>query len=112
MGVSDRYRLPDFPPRLGGEHCIESPHSRSRHFDTTAHQDMIDGVMQLSRRRFARLAGTAAVAGPPLMAQGSPLTAQQVVDRIQKNVGGQWQPQSLDTFKAGDPATPVTGIAP
>ena len=67
--------------------------------------------MQLSRRRFASLAGTAALAGPPLLAQGGPLTAQQVVERIQKNVGVPWQPQSLDTFKAGDPATPVTGIA-
>jgi len=72
---------------------------------------MIDGVMQLSRRRFARLAGTVALAGPPLSAQGTPLTAQQVVDRMRKNVGVPWQPQSLDTFKAGDPATPVTGIA-
>lgn len=68
-------------------------------------------MTQFSRRRFARLAGTAALAGPPLLAQGSPLTAQQVVDRIQKNVGVPWQAQSLDTFKAGDPATPVTGIA-
>jgi putative NIF3 family GTP cyclohydrolase 1 type 2 len=72
---------------------------------------MISGVMQLSRRRFAGLAGTAALAGPPLLAQGSPLTAQQVVDRIKKNAGVPWQPLSLDTFKAGDPATPVTGIA-
>src|ERR1035438_2791512 len=68
-------------------------------------------MMQLSRRRFAHQAGSAALAGPPLAALGSPLTAQQVVDRIQKNVGAPWQPQSLDTFKAGDPATPVTGIA-
>ena len=67
--------------------------------------------MHLSRRRFARLAGTTALAGPPLLAKGRPLTAQQVVDRIQKNAGVPWQPQSLDTFKAGDPATPVTGIA-
>src|ERR1019366_1892894 len=72
---------------------------------------MIGVMMQLSRRRFARLAGTAALAGPPLSPQGSPLTAQQVIDRIQKNSGVPWQPQSLDTFKAGDPATPVTGIA-
>jgi hypothetical protein len=70
---------------------------------------MIGGVMQLSRRRFARLVGTAALSGPPLLAQGSPLTAQQVIDRIQKNAGVPWQPQSLDTFKAGDPATAVTG---
>ncbi len=69
---------------------------------------MMSGVMQLSRRRFASLAGAAAM---PLLAQGPPLTAQQVVDRIQKNAGVPWQPQSLDTFKAGDPATPVTGIA-
>uniref|UniRef100_Q022B6 Uncharacterized protein n=1 Tax=Solibacter usitatus (strain Ellin6076) TaxID=234267 RepID=Q022B6_SOLUE len=47
----------------------------------------------------------------PLLAQGPPLTAQQVVERIQKNAGVPWQPESLDTFKAGDPATPVTGIA-
>ena len=72
---------------------------------------MIGGVMQFSRRNFARLAGTAALAGPPLLAQSSPLTAQQVVDRVQKNAGVPWQPQSLDTFKAGDPGTPVTGIA-
>jgi NIF3 (NGG1p interacting factor 3) len=72
---------------------------------------MIGGVMQLSRRRFARLVGTAALSGPPLLAQVSPLTAQQVIDRIQKNAGVPWQPQSLDTFKAGDPATAVTGIA-
>ena len=66
--------------------------------------------MQISRRRFAHLASTAALAGPPLLAQSS-LTAQQVVDRIRKNAGVPWQPLSLDTFKAGDPATPVTGIA-
>jgi len=64
--------------------------------------------MQLSRRRFASLAGAAAM---PLLAQSPPLTAQQVVDRIQKNAGVPWQPQSLDTFKAGDPSTSVTGIA-
>ena len=67
--------------------------------------------MQISRRGFAHLAGTAALAGPPLLAQDSSLTAQQVVDRIRKNAGVPRQPQALDTFKAGDPATPVTGIA-
>lgn len=68
--------------------------------------------MQLSRRSFARLAGTAALTGPPLLSQGSALTAQQVVDRIQKSAGVSSLPaQSLDSFKAGDPATPVTGIA-
>jgi putative NIF3 family GTP cyclohydrolase 1 type 2 len=67
--------------------------------------------MELSRRHFTQLAGTAALAGPPLVGQRSPLTAQQVVERIQKNAGVPWQPGSLDTFKAGDPATEVAGIA-
>jgi len=39
------------------------------------------------------------------------LTARQVIERIQKNVGVTWQSQTVDTFKAGDPDTPVTGIA-
>jgi putative NIF3 family GTP cyclohydrolase 1 type 2 len=39
------------------------------------------------------------------------ITAQQVVDRIQKNLGTPWKTPSLDVFMAGDPNTPVTGIA-
>jgi putative NIF3 family GTP cyclohydrolase 1 type 2 len=41
---------------------------------------------------------------------GGAITAQQVVDRIQKNIGADWKPDTIDTFKAGDPATAVTGI--
>ena len=44
-------------------------------------------------------------------AQDSRLTARQVIERIQKNVGVPWRGQTVDTFKAGDPDTPVTGIA-
>jgi len=40
-----------------------------------------------------------------------PVTAQQVIDRIQREVGVPWQAETVDTFKAGDPNTPVTGIA-
>lgn len=39
------------------------------------------------------------------------ITAQQVIERIQKEVGVPWHAQTVDTFKAGDPNTPVTGIA-
>jgi len=68
--------------------------------------------MPLSRRRFARLAASAALAAPPhLAAQQAPLTAQQVIERIRANVGVPWRAQSLDAFLAGDPATPLTGIA-
>lgn len=45
------------------------------------------------------------------LAQETRLTARQVVERIQKNVGVTWHSQTVDSFKAGDPDTPVTGIA-
>ena len=38
-------------------------------------------------------------------------TAQEIVDRIKVHVGIPWMAQTRDTFKAGDPQTPVTGIA-
>ncbi len=37
-------------------------------------------------------------------------TARQVIERIQKNVGVPWQTPTVDTFKAGNPDTPVTCI--
>jgi putative NIF3 family GTP cyclohydrolase 1 type 2 len=45
------------------------------------------------------------------IAQENRLTARQVIERIQKNVGVPWRSQTVDTFKAGDPDTPVTGVA-
>ena len=44
-------------------------------------------------------------------AQTPTITAQQIIDRIQKEVGVPWQAQTVDTFKAGDPNTAVTGVA-
>lgn len=41
----------------------------------------------------------------------STLTARQVVERIQAHVGVPWNSDTVDTFKAGNPDTPVTGIA-
>ena len=38
------------------------------------------------------------------------LTAQEVVDRIKKSVGVEWKPDTVDTFKAGDPALVVKGV--
>ena len=66
----------------------------------------------LSRRQLAQLAGVAfATSGSFLAAEQGALTARQVIERIQKNVGVPWQTETVDTFKAGDPETPVTGIA-
>jgi putative NIF3 family GTP cyclohydrolase 1 type 2 len=39
------------------------------------------------------------------------LTARAVIDRIKAHVGIPWTEPTVDTFKAGDPDTPVTGIA-
>lgn len=58
-----------------------------------------------------RTAFAALSCGALLFAQDTRLTARQVIDRIQKNVGVPWRSQTVDTFKAGDPDTPVTGIA-
>jgi putative NIF3 family GTP cyclohydrolase 1 type 2 len=66
----------------------------------------------ISRRRFALIAGTASLtlgSGNALAAE--PLTADVVVKRIQARLGGDWLPTSPDGFKAGDPSTVVKGIA-
>jgi len=44
-------------------------------------------------------------------AQDHRITAREIVAEIQKRVGVQWQKQTVDTFKAGNPDTPVTGVA-
>ena len=69
---------------------------------------------RLSRREFVRLSTAGAVASPFLV-EPAPLraaapTAQDLVDRIRKNLGVPWKPDTVDTFKAGDPSTVVTGV--
>jgi len=39
------------------------------------------------------------------------LTAQQIVNKIKQHVTCRWQQRTVDTFKAGDPDTPVTAVA-
>jgi putative NIF3 family GTP cyclohydrolase 1 type 2 len=68
---------------------------------------------EISRRKFVALTATSIAAAPLALrasALGGAVTAQHVVDRIQKNLGIDWKPDTVDTFKAGDPATVVTGI--
>ena len=60
----------------------------------------------MNRRRF--LVASAAATG---LSAAAPLTAGAVVDRIRKQVGVPWREQTVDTFKAGGPDTPLTGIA-
>jgi putative NIF3 family GTP cyclohydrolase 1 type 2 len=47
----------------------------------------------------------------PSRAAAVTLTARQVIQRIQSHVGIPWRSETVDTFKAGNPDTVVTGIA-
>ena len=70
-------------------------------------------MRKITRRKFVALSATG-VAAVPLVSLArslnSAVTAQEVADRIGKNIGVEWKPGSVDTFKAGDPAMAVTGI--
>ncbi|HEY2821849.1 MAG TPA: Nif3-like dinuclear metal center hexameric protein [Candidatus Acidoferrum sp.] len=50
-------------------------------------------------------------AATPAFAQANGPTARQVVKAIQDHIGIPWSADTVDTFKAGNPDTPVTGIA-
>jgi putative NIF3 family GTP cyclohydrolase 1 type 2 len=68
----------------------------------------------LSRREFAAMAVAAAVAPfaiPQPTAPGGSLTVQALLDRIKAQIGVDWRAESVDGLKAGDPTTPVHGVA-
>src|ERR1700722_14788911 len=64
----------------------------------------------ISRRKFVALIATGVAATPLARSIGGAVTAQEGVDRIKKKIGVEWKSESVDTFKAGDPSTTVTGI--
>ncbi|HEU4563515.1 MAG TPA: Nif3-like dinuclear metal center hexameric protein [Gemmatimonadaceae bacterium] len=70
-------------------------------------------MMRPSRSLLASLLALAWAAAPgaPLRAQQPALTARQVVERIERTLGGEWPDDGIDAFKDGDPDTRVTGIA-
>jgi putative NIF3 family GTP cyclohydrolase 1 type 2 len=63
------------------------------------------------RSRFLATVTLAALACVPVRAQDKPPTAREIVKAIQDRVGIPWMTQTVDTFKGGNPDTPVTGIA-
>jgi putative NIF3 family GTP cyclohydrolase 1 type 2 len=66
---------------------------------------------RITRREFVALTAATAAATPfALSHAAAAVTAQEIVDRIKKNVGVDWKAETVDAFKAGDPATAVTGI--
>lgn len=67
----------------------------------------------ISRRRFLAQSAASMAAMPIGSAKAllaEPITAAQVVDRVKTNIGIEWSADTVDGFKAGDPATTVTGI--
>jgi putative NIF3 family GTP cyclohydrolase 1 type 2 len=70
---------------------------------------------RIMRQSAALLMGTSLVgiglSCCPAMAQDKKPTARELVAAIQEHVGIPWQKETVDTFKAGNPDTPVTGIA-
>jgi putative NIF3 family GTP cyclohydrolase 1 type 2 len=69
-------------------------------------------MKRISRREFVALTAVSAAAIPPSLYSGlaAEITAQEVVNRIRQKIGVDWKAETVDTFKAGDPATPVKGI--
>src|SRR5580765_7849318 len=75
---------------------------------------MEKGMTGISRRDFVALTAAGAVATPFILGNalvhGATVTAQEIVDRVKKNIGVDWGSDDVDTFKAGDPSTIITGV--
>jgi len=70
------------------------------------------GVGKMRKRRFLLLSLMGATMfNSRTAAQDKRPTAREVVAAIQEHVGVPWQAETVDTFKAGNPETRVTGIA-
>lgn len=69
-------------------------------------------MSEISRRDFAALAAAAAVApfAGAANVRAATMTAADVIERIKKNIGVEWKPDSVDSLKAGDPSANVAGI--
>src|SRR5437899_8902361 len=68
--------------------------------------------VSLSRRNFlAYSLAAAAVNLKHSRATASPPTARDLIGRLKIAFGPTWRETATDTFHAGDPDTPVTGIA-
>jgi putative NIF3 family GTP cyclohydrolase 1 type 2 len=71
-------------------------------------------MTEISRRKFVALTASGIATAPLSMVARSlkgAISAQDIVDRIKRNVGFDWKADTVDGFKAGDPSTVVTGIA-
>ncbi len=62
-------------------------------------------------KRYLAASGVLLICATVVAAQEKHLTAREIVSRIQAHVGVPWQAETVDTFKAGNPDEPVTGVA-
>lgn len=70
-------------------------------------------MTRISRREFVALTASGGAAAPFALGRGAAaakLTAREIVDRIKAQLGVEWRAATVDTFKAGDPSTVVSGI--
>jgi putative NIF3 family GTP cyclohydrolase 1 type 2 len=65
----------------------------------------------ISRREFVSQTAAVPLAAFAIIQSRATPTAQELVDRIKQKLGVDWKADGVDTFKAGDPMTPVKGIA-
>jgi putative NIF3 family GTP cyclohydrolase 1 type 2 len=73
---------------------------------------LVFSMTNRNARAYALLfAGWAGVGAKSAVAQVKPITARDVVARIQGHVGIPWMKETVDTFKAGNPDTEVKGVA-
>src|SRR4051812_4173368 len=63
------------------------------------------------RRLAVAMLVLALVCAGTLGQESKKVTAQEVADAIKSHVGVEWREKTVDTFKAGDPGTVVTGVA-
>jgi putative NIF3 family GTP cyclohydrolase 1 type 2 len=68
-------------------------------------------IKTISRREFVALTTAVPLAVPAVLQSAAAPTAQEIVDRLKQKLGVEWKADGVDTFKAGDPNTPVKGIA-
>lgn len=61
--------------------------------------------------RFGRIAFVIFIGFSAVRGLAADLTAEQVIQRIREHAGVTWSSATVDTFKDGDPKTPVKGIA-
>ncbi len=75
-----------------------------------------NAMKRITRREFGAIVAGGFVANrfgiPQALAHDGDraVTVNEVLERIRGNVGVDWRVETVDTIKAGDPATPVTGI--